>query len=247
MRLVIADDEQYIRDMFTEQYSWGDHGIFVEGVAVDGQDAYDMALRVRPDILLTDIRMPRMNGLELMRALKEKLPEVKVVFLTGWGTFEYAREALKLGASDYLVKPCSEQEIMEALKAATGERGAAAAGEKHPAEDAVTIESRKHAIKLACAKIQKDVSVAVSLTEVAEHVNMNPSSFSRLFRQEMGCSFSEYVTQVRMNEAKKLLIESNMKIHEIAKKVGYVSSSHFVQIFGEFTGMTPGRFRETNG
>lgn len=91
------------------------------------------------------------------------------------------------------------------------------------------------------------MSRAVTLTEVAEKISMNPSAFSRLFRQEMGVSFSEFVTSARINLAKKRLIETNMKIHDIAQSVGYASVSHFVQVFGDYTGMTPGKFREVNG
>lgn len=247
MRVVIADDEQYIRTMFSE-FHWSQYGIFVEGIASDGQEAYDMALQLKPDLVLTDIRMPRKSGLELMKAVKDAAFHPKFILLTGYSDFEYAREALRLGASDYLVKPCSEKEIIGAVLAVMGEEQAA--GGRQPAvseEAAASDRKRRHAVKMACEKIQGDLSAASSLTEIAEHVQMNPSSFSRLFRQEMGISFSEYVTTVRMNAAKKLLLDSNEKINEIAKKVGYVSPSHFVQIFGEYTGMTPGRFREING
>jgi len=251
MRIVIADDEQYIRTMFTEQYNWWKYGISVEGIASNGEEAYDMTLRVNPHVLLTDIRMPKMNGLDLMRALKDKLPDLKVVYLTGWSNFDYAREALRLGASDYLVKPCSEQELIASLLAlkddiSTGDIGDAA-GRSGENLNAQRTEKKTHAVNLACEKIRQDLSRALTLTEIAEYVSMNPSSFSRLFRREMGTSFSVYLTSVRMNEAKKLLIETNDKIHDIAKQVGYVSSSHFVQIFGEYAGMTPGRFREING
>ncbi|WP_274364591.1 response regulator transcription factor [Paenibacillus thermotolerans] len=248
MRVVIADDEQYIRSMFAE-FHWSRYGISIEGIACDGQEAYEMALLVKPNLVLTDIRMPRMSGLELMKSLKEKMPELKFILLTGYSDFEYAREALRLGASDYLVKPCSEKEIIHAVLAVMGEEQAAAAGRQQASseDNAAGDPKRRHAVKLACEKIREDLSAAVSLTEIAEVVQMNPSSFSRLFRQEMGVSFSEYVTTVRMNAAKKLLLDSNEKINEIARKVGYVSPSHFVQLFGEYTGMTPGRFREING
>jgi len=252
MRLLVADDEQYVRTTFTEEIPWGQYGIMLEGVAVDGKEAYDMSLRLKPDVLLTDIRMPHMNGLELTKALRKELPQLKVILLSGWSDFEYAREALKAGASNYLVKPCPDEEIIDALLVVMEELGferkpGRTSSQGQSAEDGGTVQAKRHAIRLACDLIHQDLSKAVTLTEVAAKISMNASSFSRLFRQEMNCSFSEFVTSARMNMAKKLLVESNMKIQDIAQQVGYVSVSHFVQVFGDYTGMTPGTFREING
>jgi two-component system, response regulator YesN len=247
MRLLIADDEEYVRASLQE-IAWTKYGITVEGVASDGREAHEMAIRLRPDVLLTDIRMPFIDGLELTRRLRQELPALKVVLLSGWSDFEYAREAIKAGASNYLVKPSPDEEIIDALLVVMEELGMRERKSKRNEEaDLPNIQAKKRAVKQACGLVHKDLSIAVTLTEVADEVNMNASAFSRLFRQEMGCSFSEFVTSARMNKAKKLLIESNLRVNEIAQEVGYLSVSHFVQVFGEFSGMTPGRFREING
>lgn len=247
MKLLIADDEEYVRTSLQE-IPWSNYGITLEGVASDGQEAHEMALRLKPDVLLTDIRMPYINGLELTRRLKNGLPCLKVVLLTGWSDFEYAREAIKAGASNYLVKPSPDEEIIDAVLVVMEELGLRETEVKQNAEsDLPNVQAKKRAVKQACEHVHKDLSVAVTLTEIAEEVNMNASAFSRLFRQEMGCSFSEFVTSARMSKAKKLLIESNFRINEIAQEVGYISVSHFVQVFGDYSGMTPGKFREING
>lgn len=251
MKLLIADDERYVRDSLAGEIEWTQYGITLEGVASDGMEAAEMALRLQPDVLLTDIRMPRMDGLELTRYLKERMPRLKVVLLSGWSDFEYARQALKWGASNYLVKPSPDEEIIDALLVVMEELGMRKPdlkrAENADEPDMPDLQSKKRTIKQACEMVHRDVSVAVTLTEVAAAVNMNASAFSRLFRQEMGCAFSEFVTSARMNKAKKLLVETNLRIHEIAQKVGYASDSHFVQVFGDYSGMTPGKFREING
>lgn len=248
MKLLIADDEQYVRDSLALGIEWSKYGIVLEGVAAEGREALEMALRLKPDVLLTDIRMPNMDGLELMRRLKDELPRLKVIFLTGWSDFDYARQALKLGASNYLVKPSPDEEIVDALLVVMEELGLRESAKKETDNlETLNIQSKKRAVKQVCALVHQDLSVALTLTEIAAAVNMNASAFSRLFKQEMGCAFSEFVTSARMNKAKKLLIESHMRINEIAQSVGYVSDSHFVQVFGEYSGMTPGKFREING
>lgn len=248
MKLLIADDEQYVRDSLAKEIEWSKYGITLEGVASDGKEVLEMALRLKPDVLLTDIRMPYIDGLELTRILKEQLPRLKVILLSGWSDFEYARKALRSGASNYLVKPSPDEEIIDALLIVMEELGLREPNRKQPdQEDLPNMQAKKRAVKQACEMVHRDLSVAVTLSEIAEFVNMNASAFSRLFKQDMGCAFSEFVTSARMNKAKKLLIETNMRINEIAQNVGYVSDSHFVQVFGEYSGMTPGRFREING
>jgi two-component system, response regulator YesN len=246
LKLIIADDELYVRESLSE-LDWNRYGITLAGTASDGREAVDLCRKLLPDLLLTDIRMPHLSGLEAMKLLKAEFPAMKFIILSGWSEFEYARGAIRLGASDYLIKPCRDEEIADAVRVAltqpAGKRQVQALGSME--EQAPS--AKRHAVRMACSQIQEDLSIAVTLSEVAEKVNMNASALSRLFRQEMGCSFSEYVTSARMNMAKKLLIESNMKVHEIAQKVGYVSVSHFVQVFGDYTGITPGTFREMNG
>ena len=248
MRIMIADDEQYIRTALAEELDWSKHGIELLGAASDGREALELCRRLAPDLLVTDIRMPYYSGIEVMKLLRHERPAMKFILLSGWSEFEYAREALRLGASNYLVKPCPDEEIVEAILAVLQEHGgsgSASSGAAFGEEKAVP--AKRHAVKLACELIHKDLSAAVSLTEIAAQVNMNASALSRLFRQEMGCSFSEFVTSARMNRAKKLLIDTNRRIQDISQSVGYVSVSHFVQVFGDYTGMTPGTFRERNG
>lgn len=253
MKLLIADDEQYVRYSLTKEIDWAKYGIEVTGVASDGREAVELARSTRPDLLLTDIRMPLLSGLEVIKCLKSELPQMKVVLFSGWSDFEYAREGMKLGASNYLIKPCPDEEIVDALLVAAQDHPSVGSG-KHSvpnphgvAPAANESQTKRHAIKMACELIHFDLSRPITLTEVADKLDMNASSLSRLFRQEMGSSFSEYVTNARLNLAKKLLLESNLKIHDIAQNVGYGSVSHFVQVFGENAGMTPGTFRETYG
>ncbi|WP_442593826.1 response regulator transcription factor [Neobacillus sp. D3-1R] len=243
MKLLIIDDEQYIRESLTNDIDWDKVGFQLIGVASSGKEALQLIAQHKPDILLSDILMPDMTGLELLKILRMEDIQTPIVFLSGWSNFEYAREAIILGASNYLLKPCPDEEIVEAL---IDIRTQVEKTEivTRPIIEQPDIQSNKHVIKLACEYIFEDLVNGSSLTYVAEKVNMNSSAFSRLFHQEMGCSFKKYVTAAKINKAKKLLLESNLKIQHIAEQLGYVSTSHFVQVFSKYSGKTPGNFRE---
>lgn len=242
MKLLIADDEQYIRVSLSEDIQWEDYGIKLLGSASTGKEALELVHLLNPDVLLSDILMPDLTGLELLKALRDEEIHIPVIFLSGYSNFEYAREAIKFGASNYLLKPCPDAEIIEALLEIKTLRETKV--QQTNRRDDLDIQSNKHVIKLACEILHEDLGNGSALTTIAEKVNMNSSAFSRLFHQEMGCSFKKYVTSVKINKAKKLLLESNFKVQHIAENLGYVSTSHFVQVFSKNTGMTPGAFRE---
>ena len=104
-RVILADDEEIIREGVARAVGWEALGLLLVAVAQDGEDALAQAKDLRPDIIITDIRMPRMDGLDLIRALREQQPNCKIVILTGHSEFDYARTALQLEVSDYLLKP----------------------------------------------------------------------------------------------------------------------------------------------
>lgn len=245
MNLLIADDEQYIRTSLTEDIDWCRYGFNLVGTAASGREVLEQIPLLKPEIILSDIMMPDLTGLELIKELRVQDSKIPVIFLSGWSSFDYAREALKYGASNYLLKPCPDEEIIEALLEIknklqdSGLEPAKEEPEKQP-------HSKKHVIQLACEWIHEDIINGSTLTYISERVNMNASAFSRLFHQEMGCSFKKYVTAVKINKAKKLLLETNIKIQHLAEQLGYVSTSHFVQVFSKNTGMTPGSFRENH-
>jgi two-component system response regulator YesN len=115
IRIVIADDEKMIRDGLALTMPWAGMGIEVAGVAADGEGALELIREARPRIVITDVRMPRMDGLELLRRVGAEFPETRVVMLSGFDEFAYVREAVKGGAVDYLLKPVTAEELREVI------------------------------------------------------------------------------------------------------------------------------------
>lgn len=115
IRVFLVEDEMLIREGIKNSINWEKEGYQFAGEASDGELALPMILKEKPDILITDIRMPFMNGLELSKLVKNELPNIKILILSGYDEFEYAKEAIKIGVTEYLLKPISSAKLLEAL------------------------------------------------------------------------------------------------------------------------------------
>ena len=121
VKVFLVEDEVIIRHGIRDNIDWASHGFEFAGEAGDGEYAYPLMLKAQPDILVTDIKMPFMDGLELSRLVKKALPRTRIIVLSGYNEFEYAKEAIKIGISDYLLKPVSSAGLIDALKKAADE------------------------------------------------------------------------------------------------------------------------------
>lgn len=116
IKVFLAEDEAIIRRGIRDHINWNANGFEFVGEAGDGEYAYPLILKTEPDILLTDVKMPFMDGLELSRLVKKALPQTKIIILSGYNEFDYAKEGIKIGISDYLLKPVTSANLMDALK-----------------------------------------------------------------------------------------------------------------------------------
>ncbi len=119
VKVFLVEDEIVIRDGIKNSIKWEKEGYEFVGEAGDGELAYPMILKERPDILITDIKMPFMDGLELSRLVKQELPDIKILILSGYDEFEYAKEAIRIGVAEYLLKPVSSSKLLEVLRGVT--------------------------------------------------------------------------------------------------------------------------------
>lgn len=120
-KMLIADDEELVRRGMRVSVDWARHGILVAGEAKDGAEAMERIRELLPEVVITDIRMPKMDGLELIKQIKSEFPAIKVIILSGYEDFNYAQNAIRHGAFDYLVKPIEVESVLEVVKKACRE------------------------------------------------------------------------------------------------------------------------------
>lgn len=257
--VLVVDDELPLRQEL-RLFPWKEHGFELMGEAENGEEALLLCRRIKPEIVITDITMPVMGGLELLRMLKEELPEAKVILLTCHSDFEYAREALRFGAVEYLLKVTLEpEELLNALrnaKAASLREQALAAKPAQPEMKADSLWPDKEMGRDGRTAVRKEIEEAIgyikenlhhplSLNVVAEHVQLSPHYFSRLFREETGISYQSYLSGKRMEKAAYLLRTTSLRVYEVAYEVGIPSYRYFVSMFRDYAGIPPTEYKKS--
>jgi two-component system response regulator YesN len=176
-KVFLVEDEIVIRSGIKNSIDWQKEGYEFSGEASDGELAYPMILKAKPDILITDIKMPFMDGLELSKMVKEALPEIKILILSGYNEFEYAKEAIHIGVADYLLKPISSAKLLEALggiaKQIEQKREEQSLKEQYQRDNQEYMENEK--VKLFTALAAGNISMGDAVNE-AKALGMNLSA-----------------------------------------------------------------------
>lgn len=244
-KIVIADDEQIELRGIAKTVPWEQCGVRLVGMAENGKELLECALKTQPDIILTDIRMPEFDGLSAVERLKGLLPDCEFLIITAYEEFEYAKKAIELGIAGYIVKPALKQEIIEQIvrvKERLDRRRRS--DEDLSQEDHLSKSEGRTAIERAVRYMKSHVDTELSLLEVAEYLHMNPSYFSRYFKEKTGNSFSDTVKAMKIRRAMELLDTTNLKTYEIAARLGYHSVQYFSTLFKRYTGVTPQEYRK---
>lgn len=244
--ILLAEDEVKIREGLKTILEDIIGGFQVVGEAANGKEAQRFLETQVPDVLITDIRMPEMQGLDLIHRIREVYPEIFIIIISGYSDFTYARSAIKYGVSDYLLKPVDRVELtlaMEKIKRELDLR-------KHQIKHGMTVnketdnkETEKFIIRKVKEIVIRRLEQDISLQYVAEQVHMNHRYLSVLFKSETGQNFSDYVTELRIEKAKVLLKDTHLNIENVAECCGYLNAKYFMSVFKQSTGKTPTSFR----
>ena len=232
---MLLDDERAQREGMARHVDWEEHCFEPPLLCANGWDALE-TLKTEPvDVLLTDIRMPGMDGLEVMAKARLTAPELFVVVVSGYADFHYAQEALRNGAREYLLKPVKPEEIHRVLAEFVSLRSArldqGAAVEERGPIDAVT--------KL----LEENLVHGATLEQLADAVHLNPSYLCTLFKKNCGETIFERLTRMQRERACMLLATTRLSIAEIAEQTGERTASNFTQWFRKQVGVTPMEYR----
>lgn len=335
--VLVAEDEHWIRSGIVEMVDRIGGGFKVSGEAGDGVEAWNLIQELCPTVLITDIMMPKMDGLSLIKQIDEiKFPIVSII-ISGYDNFSYAQQGIRYGVSEYLLKPVREEVLQEAL-----ERSLQRLERLHPVHDqlmsintfmehiptmdvqqlmaeqeqlvqSILKNKSSHAssklgllrilagklndlleytypkyqksamyeehteealkkniqqltetwcqfdgqqhhkrsfrlvIKKACDYAEKSYMQEISLLQIADYVGLSVSHFSVLFKQHTGDSFVNYLNKFRIEKAKQLLLEPDLKIYQVADMVGFSSMPYFNRVFKNITGLAPNEYRKGMG
>lgn len=239
-RLIIADDEVNIRNGLRDAINWQNYGVEVIACVEDGLSLYREATEHKADIALVDVQMPVMDGLTAIEKIRQELPGCEFIIFTAYEDFSYARRAIDLGVMAYITKPVLKDEVIAKVELAVRrlEKRTGNAGAESPKEsgEGATIAQIKQYIK-------DHIESKVTLVEVAEYMQMNPAYLSRYFKENVGMNFMDYCRRIRMHRAKMLLQNTNLKVYEIAGRLGYQNAQAFGTAFKEYEGVSPFAYR----
>ena len=242
-RVILVDDERLIIRGLSSVVPWAELGCEVAGVAYDGKSGLELIRSLNPDIVMTDIRMPNMDGLTMLAAIRSEYPQIQTAVLTAYRDFDYARQALTLGVCRYLLKPSNLDELKETIRLMVSRLDTMPEPREEQEEETVHAAGN-HLVRAALAYIREHCSEQhLSLGEVADHVYVSQWHLSKLLNRETEQSFFDLLGSMRISRAKELLSDASMRIQDVAEATGFSDVAHFSRSFKRFAGCTPGEYR----
>lgn len=236
LRVLLVDDEIMIREGFKKLFDWEAHECVVVGEAADGMEAITKIDEEQPDIVIMDINIPIINGLKVIQLSRVKYPSMAFVIVSGYDDFSYCREALRLQITDYILKPVNYEEFgscIDWLKISLYNNEV----KEKP------VVKKERVITGITKYMQEHLSEDVSLHILSEEFHLNSQYISQLFKNEIGVNFLTYLTNIRMEHAKKLLLSTSLSIAEVSEQSGYGDYRVFTKVFKKSEGITPSQYR----
>lgn len=240
--VVLVDDEEIILRGLTAVFPWAKYDCRVAGTASDGREGLALIRELKPQILLTDIRMPNLDGLSMIAALKSEFPQLQISVLTAFRDFDYAQQAIRLGVCRYLLKPSKMDELHEAV-AFMAANLARLEPAREPEESDDPGEAGGFVVRAAIRYMEEHCSEHLTLPEVADHVYVSQWHLSKLLNGYARQSFFDLLAACRVQKARELLADPSKKVSDVAFDAGYSDVAHFSRSFKKLTGKTPMEYR----
>jgi two-component system, response regulator YesN len=232
MKILVADDEEMIRYSIISMIGEMNFHIGKIIEAADGEEMIKASKKFQPELVFVDIKMPKINGLEAIRECKSFLTYTKFIIISSYEDFEFAREAIKLGVNEYLLKPVKPEELKTSIDKAIGEfKG-------NMLDDHFGLVER---IK---AYIENNFMKNIGIAQIASQFSITPNYLSHIFHKKSGIKFVRYMTDIRMKKSLEYLKIPGIKIHQVAGKVGFQNSKHFTKVFMKYYHCLPSEYQK---
>ena len=260
MKVLIIDDEENIRFLLCNFLKKFEIELQNVGTCDNGEEGLELCKKLSPDLIISDIRMPKMSGLELLRKVRETNKNCFCIFVSAYTEFSYVHEAIKNGAVDYILKPIQEEELYKIIRKVVGEwkknrnekekvKLLQSEVKKLKKEKQIDYKSNydsekySKSVRNVLSYIEENYHQDISLESAATEVFMNKNYLSSLFCNEMGVGFTKYLSDFRLKKAKILLRETELNINEIANMTGFATANYFVRVFKKQENCTPKEYR----
>ncbi len=242
--VVIAEDEELLLGNLIGKVNSLDLGFRIIGTAQTGVDALDLVSAHVPDLLITDIKMPVMDGIELLSRVSEQYPEMKTIIISGYSDFDYAKVAIRCHVNEYLLKPVDAQELRDALFSIKTQLDLARKN-LDAAYDLPNVITKEDAAEVLREFIRVHYKTNFNLEDVVSKMNYSSDYVTKVFSGIYGMSPVKYAISLRIHDAQHLLIQNpELSVQQIGELVGYEEVSYFSRVFKKYAGISPGAYRE---
>lgn len=244
LKVLIVDDEPLVRRGIALGVDWAAMGCVVVGEAANGEEGIAAVERYSPNLIITDVRMPKMDGIEMMNRLRAQGCRAHVIVLTAYSDFSYARSALQFGADDYLLKPFQDQELTAAIDNIRRKERELTSLTPQAALPLVKGDKSKYVLQALEYIAGHYADQDISITSIAAHLGVSEGHLSHVFKKETSYTIISYLTQYRIHTAMKLLQDCRYKVYEVAELVGYRDVAYFGSTFKKLVGVSPSEYQD---
>lgn len=240
-KCIVAEDEALVRRNLVKKINQLNAGFTVVGEVMDGESAIKLIQEELPNLVITDIQMPVKNGIELIKYLYLTYPTIKVIVISGFDEFEYARQAVKYDVKEYLLKPVSTKDLLSSITKVKMLLDSELSALDNCQEQNISPEELVELIELYIKNnYHKDISIA----DIAEHLHFAPDYLARVYKKVKGQTPLKYLINLRINEAKQYLItRPDLSVKAVGEFVGYNDQYYFSRLFKNCTGYYPTDYR----
>ena len=249
-KVVVVEDEEIVRKGIIFTINWEALNCMIAGESSNGEEGADVIRRLSPDIIVTDLKMPRMDGVEMIEMLRSEGNRAKFIILTAYGDFKYAQSAVKLGVSDYLLKPLKDGDLEQSVTRIISQLEEGDRIRKGEEESTLIFrfnadrKAKNKYVEQAIRHILEHYREDINISTVAEQLQISEGYLSRVFKKETDYTFNTYLSYYRMKVAMELLKEGKLKVYEVADAVGYSDTAYFSAQFKKLVGIAPSEYQE---
>ncbi|MEC5341055.1 response regulator [Brenneria populi] len=257
-KVLLVEDEEMIRKGLRYTFDWLAAGCIVVGEAENGESGLHYIRTLQPDIVVVDINMPLMNGISMIERSEQNAAVCSYIILSGYDEFGLAKQAIRLGVTEYLLKPLDQEQLADALERAKRQieikqryaamLNAASSGDEDIQTSLMKLPHHtSHYVAKAIEYIQENYAAKISINDLVTRLSISAAYLNRKFKNETTYTFNDFLNRYRIGRAMDLLKRGDRKIYLIASDVGFKDYKYFIAIFRKYADCTPGQYQERFG